>query len=98
MQDERDEEQLAADTARAKEYSSLMMKAHRAQQRMESLRLQYKQAAIAAVPEGKLRDAAKEPDYTPFPAKMVAPALTPPLVEDAEEAAAARAKPVKKLR
>lgn len=98
MQDERDEEQLAADAAMAKEYSSLMMKAHRVQQRSETLRLNYKLAAIAAVPEGKLRDAAKEPDYTPFPAKMVAPSLTPPLVKDMEETAAARARPVKKLR
>ena len=84
----------------AKEFSRLMLRDHRAQQAAESARLKMKLAAIQALPRGRLRDAAMEPDFTPFPTNRIAASLTPPLQElvDEREAADTTAVPVRKIR
>lgn len=84
----------------AKEYSRRKMQEHRLQRAAESARLQLKVAAIAALPEGKLQEAAKVPDYTPFPAARIAATLTPPLpgfLEDQQRGAERKAT-IKKIR
>lgn len=75
---ERTLEEAAADQAKAKEYSRLKMMEHRMMRSGESARLKLKLAAIEALPAGKLRDAAKVPDWTPFPALRMAAAFSPP--------------------
>ncbi|KAK1272347.1 hypothetical protein QJS04_geneDACA005963 [Acorus gramineus] len=62
----------------AKEYSRVLMRRHRARQKAETQFLRLKEEAVAAIPEGRLREAAMEPDFTPFPARPIA-ALTPPI-------------------
>ena len=76
--------QLSADEAleaseMAKKYSRAKMAAHRQRQRDLSQKLQLKLAAVAALPEGPLRDAALEPDYTPFPSSRAVWTDTPPI-------------------
>ena len=84
----------------AKEFSRMMMREHRVQQAAESTRLKMKLAAIQALPCGKLREAAMEADFTPFPTNRIAASLTPPLQElvDEREAAETVAAPVRKIR
>ena len=78
-------EQQLLDTALAKQYSSLKMKQHREFQKGESDRLEAKLAAVAALPAGALRDAAAQPDLTPFPIHRILPTESPPMRELLEE-------------
>lgn len=78
-------EQQLIDSAFAKKYSSLKMKEHREFQKNESGRLKAKLAAIAALPPGNLRDAAMQPDWTPFPSHRILPTESPPMKELLEE-------------
>ena len=63
---------------RAKEYSRRRMAEHRAWQRDLTTKLRLKEAAIAALPP-ELQAAAREPDYTPFPANRQMFTDTPPI-------------------
>eukprot|EP00271_Cylindrocystis_brebissonii_P017143 TRINITY_DN4327_c0_g1_i1.p1 TRINITY_DN4327_c0_g1~~TRINITY_DN4327_c0_g1_i1.p1 ORF type:complete len:183 (-),score=31.27 TRINITY_DN4327_c0_g1_i1:1028-1576(-) len=74
-----DSEQAAMELAMAKEYSRKRMAMHRASSVGEVTRLKMKLAAIEALPEGKLRDAARVPDFSPFPTNRIAASLTPPM-------------------
>lgn len=55
------------------------MKAHRERQRDLAKKLQLKLSAVAALPEGPLRDAALEPDLSPFPSSRPVWTDTPPV-------------------
>jgi hypothetical protein len=65
------------------------MQEHREWQRDLTTKLQLKNAAVAALPAGRLRDAAMVPDLTPFPLNRQMWASSPPAEEPDEEAAAA---------
>ena len=72
------EEALEA-TQMAKKYSRAKIAAHRQRQRELARKLELKLAAVAALPEGPLRDAALEPDYAPFPSSRAVWTDTPPI-------------------
>lgn len=55
------------------------MAAHRAWQKDLATKLALKNAAIAALPAGPVRDAAAAPDYTPFPTNRAVWTDTPPV-------------------
>lgn len=61
------EEELKHFEARAKEYSRMKMAQHRAWQTDIDNKIRHKRAAIAALPEGYLRDAAMKEDHAMFP-------------------------------
>lgn len=77
-------ELLAEAERRAKEYSRRKMQQHREWQADLTGKLKLKQAAIAALPEGFLRDAALVEDTAFFPANRMMWTETPP-VEDAAQ-------------
>ncbi|GAQ78255.1 hypothetical protein KFL_000100210 [Klebsormidium nitens] len=71
-------EELKASEAAAKEYSRKMLHELRQKQLGLQQRIQLKWAAIAALPEGFLRDEASKEDLTPFPPRRI-PTWTPPI-------------------
>ena len=73
------EEELAAFAEKAKEYSRKMMAQHREWQRDINQKIRLKRAALAALPEGFLRDEATKEDLALFPLKRHSPMQTPPI-------------------
>ncbi|OAE28644.1 hypothetical protein AXG93_1335s1360 [Marchantia polymorpha subsp. ruderalis] len=74
----------------AKEQSRVMLKEDRERAKGESIRLQLKKEALAALPP-HLREAAMVPDLTPFPKSRIPASLTPPIggyIEDRAKQAA----------
>lgn len=71
-------EQQAEYTQRAKAYSRAKMAEERAWQRDLTRKIKLKDAALAALPP-KLREAAAQPDMTPFPLDRMVPTHTPPI-------------------
>ena len=63
------------------------MAAHRAWQADLGTKLALKNAAVAALPAGPVRDAAAAPDYTPFPPNRAVWTDTPPVAGFADRAA-----------
>ena len=73
------EEELAAFAEKAKEYSRKTMAQHREWQRDINQKIRLKRAALAALPEGFLRDEATKEDLALFPLKRQTPMVTPPI-------------------
>lgn len=71
-------EELKDAEARFKDYSRKKMAQHRAWQTDLTNKIRLRDAAIAALP-AELRDAAEEPDCTPFPADRLVATHTPPI-------------------
>lgn len=73
------DEDIQAFAAKAKVYSQKKMAQHREWQRDINQKIRLKRAALAALPEGFLRDEASKEDLTLFPLKRHSPFLTPPI-------------------
>lgn len=71
------EDELRDFEARAKEYSRRKMAQHRAWQTDINDKIRHKRAAVEALPEGYLRDAAALEDLAMFPLKRPTPQATP---------------------
>ena len=73
------EEDLESFAEKAKEYSRRTMAQHREWQRDINQKIRLKRAALAALPEGFLRDEATKEDLSLFPLKRQTPMVTPPI-------------------
>lgn len=76
------EEELLDAAARAKEFSRQKMRQHRAWQAQFMAKVKLRDAAVAALPNQRLRDAAMTMDLTPFPSNRQMWVETPPLETD----------------
>lgn len=76
------EEELLDAAARAKEFSRQKMRQHRAWQAQFMAKVKLRDAAVAALPSQRLRDAAMAVDLTPFPSNRQMWVETPPLETD----------------
>lgn len=76
------EEELLDAAARAKEFSRQKMRQHRAWQAQFMAKVKLRDAAVAALPNQRLRDAAMTMDLTPFPSNRQVWVETPPLETD----------------
>lgn len=83
--DELTPEELEEYEAKAKAYSRAKMAASRAFQADINEKIRIKKAAVEALPEGAVRDAARVEDLSLFPLKRKTPTLTPPIAGFYEE-------------
>ena len=83
--DELTPEELEEYEAKAKAYSRAKMAASRAFQADINEKIRIKKAAVEALPEGAVRDAARVEDLSLFPLKRKTPTHTPPIAGFYEE-------------